>query len=435
MLPILTIPLLALAPVQESSADWPNWRGPLGCGRAAPEADPPIRWSEEENVAWKTPLPGHGKSTPIVHDGHIFLLAAVPTREATEEELAARPQLEDQYTEAPDHWVVFLALALSLETGEVLWETELAERLPVTGTHDTNGYASFSPVTDGEGVFFFLGSYGVHALEAESGEPRWSYELGTQRTRRGWGEGGSPALAGEGLIVVADQEENSRILCLDKATGKVRWERERDEISTWTTPLLVDSGGSSQVVVNGTRAVRSYDPDDGELLWWSTGQTVNAIPTPVTAGGLVVCTSGYRGQTCKALVLAGRGDLDAAEGGVLWSHDKGTPYVSSPLLVDDRVYMLAANSGRLSCVELATGKVLVDRQHLGLGNVYASPMEAAGRIYVVGRDGTTVVLRHGEELEVLATNNLDDPIDATPVAIGRRLLLRSDRNLYALEER
>ena len=189
------------------------------------------------------------------------------------------------------------------------------------------------------------------------------------------------------------------------------------------------------MIVNGTRAVRSYDPKDGELLWWSTGQTVNAIPTPVVADGLAIVASGYRGQVCKALSLAGRGDLDAAEDGVLWTHGKGTPYVSSPLLVDDRVYMLAANSGRLSCVELATGNVLLDRQHLGLGNVYASPMEAAGRIYVVGREGTTVVLRHDDELEILATNSLDDPIDATPVAIGETLLLRSDTNLYALRER
>lgn len=431
------LPLLALvlAPVlaAQESGDWPSWRGPLGTGEAV-GADPPVTWSETENVTWKTALPGHGKSTPIVHGDRVFVLAAVPTRLATEEELAARVTFEDQFTEAPGELFAFLVIALDRRTGEVQWERKVAERLPVAGVHGTNGYASFSPVTDGEGLYVSFGSYGVYALDPATGEVRWTYEMGPQHTRRGWGEAGSPALAGGALLVVADQEGASRIHALDAATGEVRWTRDRDEPSTWTTPVVVEAGDVTQVVVNGTTAVRSYDLETGEVLWHCDGQTVNAIPTPVTDGEVIVCASGYQGQACLALSLAGRGDLRESEGGVAWSHGDGTPYVPSPLLVDERVYILSKNSGLLSCLDLATGELLLDRHRLDLGNVYASPISAAGRIYVVGRDGTTVVLRHGEEVEVLATNSLDEPVDATPAAVGKTLFLRSEFSLYAIEE-
>ncbi len=434
VLSVLLAAPLAAQGAEDASAGapaWPTWRGPLGTGEA-PDADPPVHWSETENIAWKTPLPGHGKSTPIVSGDRIFVLAATPSRPATEEELAQRITFSGMRTETPDHLIAFLVLALDRRTGAVLWDNMVAERLPLTGVHRTNGYASFSPVTDGDALYVSFGSYGVYALDVETGDVRWTYELGPQVTRKGWGEAGSPALAGDTLIVVADQEGESRIHALDKATGEVRWVRDRDEPSTWTTPLVVEAAGKLQVIVNGTTAVRSYDARTGDVLWHCDGQTVNAIPSPVTDGKFAICTSGYQGSACLALSLAGRGDLRADEKNIAWSHPRGTPYVSSPLLVDGRVYFLSGNSGLLSCLELATGEVLLDRKRLDVGNVYASPMAAAGRIYIVDREGTTVVLRHGDELEVLATNVVDEPIDASPVAIGDMLFLRSRTSLYAI---
>ena len=433
-LSILAVLLLAHgpAPPQAAESHWPTWRGPLGTGEA-PGADPPTSFGEDSNLRWKTALPGHGKSTPIVHGDRIYLLASVPGREATAEELAERTVHEGLLTEVPDRWYRFLALALDRADGAILWERVVTERLPVTGVHETNGYASFSPVTDGERLYLSLGSYGVHALELDGGETVWTYELGPQVTRKGWGEAGSPALAGDSLVVVADQEGPSRIHVLDKHTGELRWASDRDEPSTWTTPVIVEAAGATQVVVNGTTAVRSYDLASGEVLWHCDGQTVNAIPTPVTDGEVVVCASGYRGSACLALALDARGDLREREGAIRWSHSDGTPYVPSPLLVDGRLYMLAGNSGRLSCLDVATGELLLDRHRLDLSNAYASPIAAGGRIYVVARDGTTLVLRHGEALEVLATNTLDEPIDASPVAVGPTLYLRSRTSLYAFE--
>ena len=424
-------PIVAVPGSASVTGDWPSWRGPVGTA-VAPDASPPTRWSETENVAWKAALPGHGKSTPIVHGGRIFLLAAVEAGAADEEQLAARELFPDQRTEAPDHLIAFLVLALDRKTGETLWETVVTERLPVSGVHRTNGYASFSPVAEEGSVYVSFGSYGVYALDAETGDVRWSYELGPQRTRRGWGEAGSPALAGDALIVVADQEDQSRIHALDKRSGEPVWIQDRDEPSTWTTPLVVDVDGGTQIVVNGTTAVRSYAATDGEVLWHCSGQTVNAIPTPVTDGELVVCASGYSGQACVAVPLTLRGDLRQVEGGVAWEHPHGTPYVSSPLLVDGRLYFLSGNSGILSCLDVTTGEVLIDRERLDIGNVYASPVYAGGRIYVVDREGTTIVLEHTDELEVVALNVLDEPIDATPVAVDAALFLRSESSLYAI---
>jgi outer membrane protein assembly factor BamB len=422
-----------LDPQDDKIRSWPGWRGPDGSGHAR-EADPPLRWSETENLLWKRALPGHGKSTPIVVGGRLFLLAAEPCGEASREELAARVPFEGQLTEAPTSKLRFLVLAFDAASGEELWRRAVAERLPVAGAHDTNGYASHSPVADAQRVYVSFGSHGVYALDAASGAVLWSRELGPQRMRRGWGEGASPALSGATLLVPADQESGSCLWALDAGSGETRWKRERDEPSTWTTPLVVAAGGATQVILNGTNAVRAYDVASGAELWHCGGQTVNAIPCVVSDGQRAFAASGYQGSACFALPLDLRGDLRAQEKGVLWSHARGTPYVPSPLLVDGRLYFLAANAGLLSCLDAATGEVLLDRERLDLASAYASPLAAGGRLYLLGRDGTCVVLRHGERLEVLATNQLEGAFDASPVAIGRTLYLRSERHLYALRE-
>lgn len=431
LLLLATSPTLALVPL--GSDDWPRWRGPLSTG-AAPDANPPVHWSAETNVKWKAALPGHGKSTPIVLGDRIYLLAAEATRKASEKELSERTLVAGGRESPPDEWMRFWVLALDRADGHVVWQKAVTERLPVATTHQTNGYASSSPVTDGQGLYVNFGSYGVYALDPASGEVRWSYELGPQKMRNGFGEGSSPALWKDTLVVAADQEEHSRIVALDARTGKLRWETPRDEVSTWTTPLVVEVGGKAQVILNGTGAVRGYDLATGEELWHCDGQTANAIPTPVTDGEILVATSGFRGTACYALSLTGRGDLKKAEDAIFWTHEGGTPYVPSPVLVDGKVYFLSGNKGLLSCLDLATGEQLVDRERLELTDVYASPLAAGGRLYVTDRAGTTVVLRHGDDLEVLATNELGEPVDATPVAVGKTLYLRSDTSLFAIEE-
>jgi hypothetical protein len=187
------------------------------------------------------------------------------------------------------------------------------------------------------------------------------------------------------------------------------------------------------VIVNGTKRIRSYDLKDGSEIWQCAGMTVNAIPSPVAANGIAYVMSGYTGAGAVAVPLDSKGDL-GLDGKVVWRASKGMPYVPSPLLAGDRLYFTMANVAAFTVLDTKTGKSLVDRERLpGVDSFYASPIAASGRIYLVDRSGTTLVLRQADRLEVLATNPLEDPIDASPVAVGRQLFLRGEKYLYCIE--
>jgi outer membrane protein assembly factor BamB len=208
---------------------------------------------------------------------------------------------------------------------------------------------------------------------------------------------------------------------------------DRDEKTQWATPLVTEYRGRVQVIVNATKRVRSYDLADGKLLWECGGQTPNAIPSPVRFEGQAICVSGYRGSAALAIPLGSTGDITDAKK-VVWSHGRGTPYVPSPLLYEGRLYFTQANDVLLTVLDARTGQALTDRQRLrGPNNFYASPVGAAGRVYLVGRNGTAVVLKAGDKPEVLAVNKLDDPIDASPAVVGKQLFLRGEKHLYCLE--
>jgi outer membrane protein assembly factor BamB len=413
-------------------ANWPHWRGPLANGTSA-DGDPPVTWDEKTNVKWKVALPGRGSSTPIVWGDRLFVLAAVDTgRQAVAADI---PRPDPRYktkTNPPTTYHQFLVLCLDRRTGKELWRRVAAERVPHEGRQPTHTYAAGSPVTDGRFLYVSFGSYGVFCYDLD-GKLQWQRELGTMYTRFAWGEASTPALFGDTLVVDWDHEGPSFIVALDARTGKTRWKKDRDEPTGWATPCIVTHQGRTQVIVNGTKRARGYDLATGEVLWECGGQTVNAIPSPLVYDGLAICMSGYTGAAAYAIPLDARGDLTGTDK-IAWKHSRGTPYVPSPLLVGDRLYFTSVNDPRLTCLDAKTGKVLMDRQRLPeLSSLYASPVAAKGRMYFVGRDGTTLVLRHGDKLEVLAVNRLEQPIDASPVVVGRQLFLRGERCLYCLE--
>jgi len=422
-----------LVDAEDAEHQWARWRGPLATG-VAPHATPPLKWSEDENVQWKVELPGHGKSTPIIWADQVFVLNAEPTgSQASAEVLGARHEWDDALTENPTQLWSFVVSSFDRETGDRLWETELARTLPVEGVHPTNGYASSSPVTDGKRLYSYFGSHGLFCTDLE-GELLWTKSLPPMHTRKGWGEGATPALAGDVLVVPFDHEGESFVVVLDAITGDERWRKARDEPTTWATPLVVEHDGQLQVILQGTTRVRSYDLGTGEVLWECGGQTVNAIPTPVTANGLVYCLSGYRGQAAYALPLDQRGDLTDSDH-VRWHLHRGTPYIPSPVLAEGRLWFSSNQTAMLTCVDAATGETLVDRARLPqLGRLYSSPLIAAGRLYITDRDGLTLVLTADPGLEVLAANQLDSPIDASPAAVGNQLFLRGEQALYCLSE-
>lgn len=423
----------ATAGVAADLDTWPQWRGPEGNGMA-PKGDPPLKWDNTSHVKWKTPIPGRGASTPIVWGDQIFLVTAGDTgKQAAAQDIPKPDPKFKTKTTPPSTYHKFEVLSLDRATGKVRWQKTAAEAVPHEGHHETHSYAASSPVTDGKFLYVSFGSFGIYCFDLE-GKQQWKRDLGRMNTRLGWGEGASPALHGDYLVVPWDQEVGSFIVCLDARTGQTKWKMDRDEPTSWATPLIVEAKGKTQVIVNGHNRVRSYDLATGKVLWECGGQTLNAIPTPVVKDGVAICMSGYRGAMVAAVPLDASGDITDTNK-LAWKYDKGTPYVPSPILAGDRLYFTQANTGMLTCLDVKTGKPLIDRERLpGINSLYASPVGAKDRIYFTGRDGTVVVIKQADKLEVLTANRLGEGIDASPAIVGKQLFLRGDKHLYCIEE-
>jgi outer membrane protein assembly factor BamB len=412
---------------------WPHWRGPQANG-TVPKSDPPVVWDENKNIKWKAPLSGKGSATPIVWGDQVFVLTAIETdRVAKADELPKQDPRFQKKTTAPTNYYQFVVLSFDRKTGKPRWKQTATEAVPHEGHHPTHSYAAGSPTTDGNYLYVSFGSRGNYCYDLD-GNLQWKRDLGRLNTRLGWGEAVTPVIYGDSLLLNWDQEEGSALYCLNARTGETKWKADRDEKTSWNTPLVVEHKGKMQVILNGTNRVRGYDLETGKELWQCGGMTVNAIPSAVASNGAVYCMSGYNGSNACAISLDAIGDVtDSTK--VLWRHDKGTPYVPSPLLVGARLYFTQANNALLTILDVRTGKPVLDRERLpGLTSLYASPVAAAGRVYLVGRDGTTLVLKQGDKLEVIAKNHLDDSVDASPVVVGKQLLLRGEKNLYCLEE-
>ena len=414
---------------------WPAWRGPLGTG-VSPTGGPPVDWSESYNVRWKVPLPGLGSGTPVVWDDRVFVLTAVPTevRGASEPGFFARLRQRFMRGVSATHVQRFVVLALDRRDGRVVWERVAREAAPHQGTHGTGTWSSPSAVTDGEVVCAFFGSIGVFCYDLE-GRPLWETDLGDMQIKMSFGEGASPALYRDLLIVPWDHEGDSFIVAFDKRTGRERWRSPRDEKTSWSSPLVVELGQRAQVVTSATGAVRAYDVDTGRLLWWDQGLTENAIPSPVASDGMVFVTSGYRGNRLAAINLnEAEGDISGSQA-VVWSVNRDTPYVPSPVLHEGLLYVLKSNSGMLTSFDARTGLRHYGPERLpDVRNVYASPVAAAGRLYIVSREGTTAVVRAGQTFEVLSTNTLDDGFDASPAIVDGEIYLRGKQYLYCIAE-
>ncbi len=410
---------------------WAQWRGPLGTG-VAPDADPPVTWSESENIRWKLALPGLGHSTPIVWDEQIFLTTAVPVGDALPPRYSNAPGAHDNLPVT--HRQQFVVLAVDRQQGKILWRRPVHEALPHEGGHQSASLASASPVTDGERVFAFFGSHGLFCLNLD-GVLVWKRDLGEMQTKHAHGEGSSPALHGDTLVVNWDHEGESFVTALDKRTGRERWRVAREEVTSWASPIVVEHEGRAQLIVSGTRRVRSYDLNTGELIWQCGGLSANIVASPLADDDIVYVASSYDRQAMLAIRLEGaKGDLTGSDQ-VVWSRIRGTPYVPSPLLYDDSLYFLRHYQGILTRVHAKTGEELHRPLRLPeIRNVYASPVAAQGRVYITDRDGTTLVISHDSVPRALAVNQLDDTFSASAAIAGRQMFLRGEKHLYAIEE-
>jgi outer membrane protein assembly factor BamB len=423
-------PLLADDAAEEALKNWPQWRGPTWNGVAS-HADPPVSWSETENLRWKTPIEGRGHGTPIIWGDRIFLLTAIPLDKEMPipDVIPAGTPNTGFDDDAILKWKPqrFAIMCIDRTTGKLRWSQTVHEAMPHQGHHRKAGFASASPVTDGQHIYASFGSFGLYCYDF-NGKLAWKRDPDPQAMENGLGEGSSPALFGDRLVIVVDQERQSYVVALNKKTGEEIWKQDRDQVSNWSTPRIFTHAGRRQVVLNGA-PVRSYDFATGEPLWQCGGQSLGAIPMPAVGHGLVFTTSGWRKDTLHAIKLGQRGDLTGSKN-VAWSLKRGTPYVPCPMLWGEEIYLLE-DQGFFSCLRATDGeRHYLKRRLPEILNFSASPVGAADRIYLLSESGKTVVLQRGPAMKVLAINELDETFYASPAIVGNAIYLRGNKHLF-----
>ena len=416
-----------------SADNWETWRGP-GMSGISETSKPPVTWSETENIKWKVPVSDdNSASSPIIWGNKIIFHTAVMTDEKVE---GAEPEQAEEggrrrRGRAPQNYYKYNVVCLDKNTGKQIWETMVLKAVPHEGHHPDHGFASYSPITDGELIWSNFGSRGLYCLDMD-GNIKWQKDLPKMNIVAGFGEGNSPAIVDGKLILLMDHQGQSKIMALDKANGKVIWEKNRDENTTWTSPFIVEVGGKKQIVANGEKMVCAYNPDNGDVIWSCTGQTANVVPTPVIKGDVVYCTSGFRGAKLQAIKLGHTGNLNGTDA-ILWEIDKDCPYVPSPILYGDRVYVLQSNNGVVSCYNTETGDAYYTKEKMDeMKNIYASPVAANGNVYFTGRNGVTYVISNSGEFNVVSVNKLDDQVDASVAIVGDEIFIKGKKFFYCI---
>lgn len=425
---------------QENSGNfdqnWPQWRGPTSAG-ISPDGNPPIEWSESKNVKWKVEIPGKGHATPIIWEDKIFILAAVETAEEADREEPDESASEGRRgppSNSTRNIHNFKVIALNRADGSTIWEKTVVREAPVDGTHRTGTWASNSPVTDGEHLFAYFGSRGLYCLDFD-GNILWERDFGQMEKKMNFGEGSSPALYEDKIVVLWDHEGDSFLYVLDKKTGQDIMKIARNEKTSWSSPLIVNVGGKDQVITSATSQIRSYDLETGELIWHDTGMTSNVIPHPIVYQDILYLMSGFRGNAIKAIDLSqAKGDLSGSDA-IVWEYNQNAPYTPSALLANGMLYFLRSNNGNLTCLNAQDGSVNYSLEKLeGTGTIFASPVGAKDRIYVSSQSGITYVVKQGSTFEILAKNQLDDGNFSSPAIAGNELFIRGFQYLYCLSE-
>ncbi len=399
--------------------NWGHWRGPTGNGTAL-NASPPTEWSSTKNVKWKVEVPGIGSSSPVVWGDQVFVTTAVSKDGRDARSLTT---------------LEFQLLCFDRKTGKQVWQKTAVVAKPHEKTHNTNGFAFASPCTDGEHVYAHFGSRGLYCYTM-SGDLIWKRDdFGRMETRNSFGEGSSPTLEGNMILLPWDHEGPSALYAIDKLTGKTIWKTDRDEPSCWATPLVVKNGGRKQVVLNGQTCARSYDLETGKELWRCAGQTERPCASPVADKDMVYVGSGHRGSFFGAFRLDGKGDIQGTKN-VAWTiTSPDTPDIGSPLLSNGRIYFHKGKTGMLSCVDATSGRPYYLSSRIpGLDNIYASPVAAGGHVYLTSRNGTTVVIKDAETLQIEATNSVDETVDATRAPVDNQLFIRGEKHLFCIAE-
>ena len=434
------LPIVALAVVltaslsaQQAIEPWPSFRGAHASGVSA-SARPPLNWNvtSATNVAWRTPVPGLGHSSPVVWGNRVFLTTAVSAVAAAQSLTLGdsdRAGIDPAKDVVPHQWQV---IALDRASGKVMWTRTVHQGVPRVKRHVKASHASATPATDGRVLVAMLGSEGLFAFDLD-GKELWRKDFGplavglADEPEYEWGPASSPVIHGDTVIVQNDRYKESFVAALDLHSGKELWRAAREERPSWTTPLVHVHDGRATLVVVSPLFVRGHDVRTGRELWRIAdpdGQV--KVSTPIAAGDLAIATGGWP-SAAKPIVA-----VRARDGVVAWRHERGSPYTTTPIVYEGLLYIVTDN-GILSAYDVGTGaRVYQTRLSQRAGSFSASPVAAAGRIYFASEDGEVVVVRAGRTFAVLATNDMNDVCMATPALSGELLLVRTKTHLYAL---
>ena len=428
--PVAPVALVALAYEQ-----WPQFRGPGSAGLGE-GANLPDRWSATENVKWKTAIPGHGWSSPIAWGDRIFVTSVIPVGEIEPPKRGLYFQGERP---APTIAHRYMVHAISFATGKILWQRQLHRGVPPGARHLKNTFASETPVTDGKLLYAAFGNVGIYAMDFD-GALVWSKPIEAAATRNGWGTASSPVVHAGRLYVVNDNEDASSLMAIDADTGNTIWRVERPRETNWSTPFVWANAGRTEIVTNGTSAIRSYGLD-GALLWQLGPSSTHVIPTPFASGDLLYVSSGYVGDSRRpvyAIRPGGGGDIslkpgESSNASIAWSLPQGGTYNTSALVYGDRYYTLF-DRGFFTCHDAKTGKEIYTKVRLDptASGFTASPWAYNGKIFAMSEDGTTYVIAAGPEFKVIGQNALDEFAMASPAIHRDSLIIRTATSLYRI---
>lgn len=391
-----------LADEGEAAKYWARWRGPSGQGLVAGTTYPD-KWSATQNVLWKVRVAGSGNSSPIVWRDRILLTTA--------QQGGSRLSL----------------LAFRRADGVQLWEA-VAPAGPSDSAHFKNGYASATPVTDGQRVYVSFGSRGLFAFDLD-GKLLWQRDLG--RISNYHGPAGSPLLYKDRVILYQDHNAGGFIAAFNAQSGQQIWRTARQASVGWGTPIAVRVGDHDEVIVNGQSRVVAYDPNTGRELWRCDGSSFEVIPTPVVGYGLVFCASGRVGPTL-AIRPGGQGDVTNSH--LAWSTPRGSPFVPSPILYGEQLYTVNDMASIVTSFDAASGRVLWQGR-LGTAQregFSASPVAVDGKVFFTNDDGQTFVLRAGPTFQLLHVNDIGERTLASPALVDGRWYIRTEQHLFAI---
>ncbi|MGA2499050.1 MAG: PQQ-binding-like beta-propeller repeat protein [Tepidisphaeraceae bacterium] len=411
------------------AGDWPQFRGPTGDGVAQAKGLP-LTWSPTENVAWKTAIPGRGRSSPVILGDRIFLTTAVETNIR-------------RFNDGPDAMqqaerAVIGVVCLDRATGKQLYHVDLLPLDKPAPVNWLNTYATPTPVVEPGRLYCDFGAFGTVCVDSTDGNILWKRSLAVDHHH---GPGSSAIVHKNLLILVRDGRDQQYVTALDKITGDTVWKTNRPPLRTpnaefrksFSTPLVFEAAGRTQMVVAGAQWLVSYDPATGKELWRADdGNGETAAPRPVFGNGMVYLTTGVLGSARPqlwAIRVDGEGDVTKTH--VAWKLATQVPMVSSPLLVGQELYIVS-DDGVVVCVDALNGQVL--NKHRAGGNHYASPTWAEGRLYFFNRDGKATILEAGKDLKPLAENPLDGPLFASPAFVDSALYIRTDTRLYCVRK-